>query len=341
MPRKGKFLDFVKVVRAKGHEYLYFDTGAKDARGRIIFKRLPSRGDPTFGTVYAAMKGARTKRQDIEAQATLAEIIKLYHRSEKFRALSDGTQRTYLIYLNQLSDQMGVAPADEFTHVEAFELLDTMKPIAANMMAIVIRHVYAHARKRGKATIDPVKDYEANEGGEYEPWPDELLRDALASDDLNVAIPVALLYYTAQRIGDVCSIRWTDIRDGAIMVTQQKTGKELEIPLHAEARAALARIEHPAVVDLNRTILINAKGKPLSTALVRQRLKDYAKAKGHKIVPHGLRKNAVNALLEAGCSVGETSSISGQSLAMVEHYSKRRNNRTMGKAAILKWEGNR
>jgi hypothetical protein len=56
-------------------------------------------------------------------------------------------------------------------------------------------------------------------------------------------------------------------------------------------------------------------------------------------VPHGLRKNAVNALLEAGCSAAEAASISGQSLQMVEHYAKQRAQARLADAAVLKWQG--
>jgi predicted transcriptional regulator len=55
-------------------------------------------------------------------------------------------------------------------------------------------------------------------------------------------------------------------------------------------------------------------------------------------VPHGLRKNAVNTLIEAGCTVGEVSAITGQTLAMVEHYAKQRNNLKLAKRAMGKWE---
>lgn len=42
------------------------------------------------------------------------------------------------------------------------------------------------------------------------------------------------------------------------------------------------------------------------------------------------------ALLEAGCSVAETASITGQTYKVVEHYAKRINMRGMAKAAIIK-----
>lgn len=46
---------------------------------------------------------------------------------------------------------------------------------------------------------------------------------------------------------------------------------------------------------------------------------------------------AWNALLEAGCSTGEVSSITGQTLQVVEHYAAKRDNRKMAKKAIGKW----
>ena len=44
------------------------------------------------------------------------------------------------------------------------------------------------------------------------------------------------------------------------------------------------------------------------------------------------------ALLEAGCSENEVGGITGQSPQMVRHYAKRINQKTLGGAAILKWE---
>jgi hypothetical protein len=55
-------------------------------------------------------------------------------------------------------------------------------------------------------------------------------------------------------------------------------------------------------------------------------------------VPHGLRKNAVRALLEAGCTVNEVSSITGQTAQMVEHYAREVNQLKLAEEAIRKWE---
>jgi len=71
---------------------------------------------------------------------------------------------------------------------------------------------------------------------------------------------------------------------------------------------------------------------------LRDSIQRFCANRGFKVVPHGLRKNAVNALLEAGCSAAEAAAISGQSLQMVELYAKKRSQKTLGDNAILKWQ---
>lgn len=90
--------------------------------------------------------------------------------------------------------------------------------------------------------------------------------------------------------------------------------------------------------DLPSPRIVN--GKPWSEDGIRKRLQKWAARRGYKVVPHGLRKNAVNTLLEVGCTVAEVSSITGQSLQMVEHYAKQINKRRLAKSAIGRWENN-
>lgn len=62
-----------------------------------------------------------------------------------------------------------------------------------------------------------------------------------------------LLYFTGQRIGDVCQMRWGDIRDGHIYVRQTKTGKLVEPPLTAELQAELDRTPRRSLLILDGT----------------------------------------------------------------------------------------
>lgn len=129
-------------------------------------------------------------------------------------------------------------------------------------------------------------------------------------------------------------MKWGDIQDGVLHVIQQKTRKELFIPVHSELAKELSRHDRRLGPILGRLPTKH------HVEQIRQAVKALAKAHGFDGVPHGLRKNAVNALLEAGCTTAETAAISGQSLQLVEYYAKRRDQKKLGRKAMEKWEGN-
>lgn len=333
-----KRFPYIKRVTSRGKVYEYFDTG-KVVDGKRLYNRLPPRSDRSWGQIYAGMVAGRHARASIASTPTMAALNREYQRSLKFTKRAASTQNTYLVYLKVIETHLGMAEINAVERRDVQALMDSManRPGAANMLLLVLRNLFSFAKAREWITVDPSAAVEQFEGGaEHEPWPEALVKEALA--DPSVRLPVALLYFTAQRIGDVCNMRWADIRDGHLFVRQQKTYEktrtELEIRVHSSLTAILADTPKTAL-----TILHGADGRPMKTEALRDRLQRWAAKRGHKIVPHGLRKNAVNALLEAGCSIGETSAISGQSLGLVEHYAKRRNTRRMGDAAILKWQG--
>jgi len=267
----------------------------------------------------------------------------LYERSEHFRSLSTGTQRNYSIYLRYFLEMLPTAPAGELERKDVVRLIDgrAETPGAANSLLRAINALYKWGRTRGHVENNPCRDIEELSVGEHAPWPESVLDAALEADDDRVRLATHLLLYTAQRIGDVLRMKWTDIAMGAdgvrrLTVQQQKTGRELVIPIHAALERELQR--HKRELGY---IIAGVQGRPLSQHRLRDDLQAFAAQLGAKVVPHGLRKNAVNALLEAGCSAAETASISGQSLQMVEHYAKARSQRKLGEAAILKWQAGR
>jgi site-specific recombinase XerD len=125
------------------------------------------------------------------------------------------------------------------------------------------------------------------------------------------------------------------VQDGYLRFTQQKTGKPMEVRLHAALLAELASSPRRGL-----TIICNQDGQPMTDQVIRRELKAFGEKHGEQVVPHGLRKNAVNALLEAGCTEFEVQAITGQSARMVAKYAKRVSQRKLGDAAILKMERN-
>lgn len=324
----------MKVVRAKGRTYHYFRTGRFDERGREVLRKLP---DPSnkyeYGTVYAACLAGRNRPRATKADAlTVPGLIRLYQLSPDWRQKAEGTQRVYTHYLARLAEWLPTAPAAELTADDIVLLVDKLgeTPAAANTFLGTVAALYKWARGRHvPRTCRPTEGIERLDIGEWEAWPVDLLERALIADDDTVRLAVRLLYFTGQRIGDVCQMKWADIAGGRVSVRQQKTDKRLRIRLHDDLAAELQRAPR-----IGLTILA-----PLDHRKVRARIKSWLKAEGHgDMVPHGLRKNAVNALLEAGCTAAEVSAITGQSLQMVEHYAAQRNQEKLGDAAILKWQ---
>lgn len=338
MPRAAD-LPHVKRVRAKGRDYYYFDTGTVNDRGKPILKRLPDLKAPDFGDKYAAYKAGRTKRaaQD-PIVLTVAKLVDYYESSAEFARLAPTTQRVYGISLRKIEKYFGMAPVDELQPSDVARLLAEMgtMPGASNMALSVIGAVYKWGRTKQhvQKTTNPIGDHKPVPTGSHEPWPEAIVMAALKSDQPRVKLAAHLLYYTAQRIGDVCAMTWNDVKDGTVTVTQDKTDKTLTIRLHSELRKLLAKTPKVGI-----TILTTVDGARVSTKTIRDELKAFAATYGVRVVPHGLRKNAVIALLEAGCTIAEAASVSGQSFQLVEYYAKQRDQKLLSTAAILKWEG--
>lgn len=332
-----KRLRYIHHKTAKGRSYVYFDTGARNDDGRKVLKRMPDERDPAFPRAYAmACDQRRARGVQVEGR-TFEGLVRLYEKSPDFKQLAHNTRRSYLNSLGKASsmlrDRQGHSvPVDAIEPEDIMRIRDTLADgHGANQAVRSIRALYTWAKAPGRkhAAKNPAHGVPLLDEGEHEPWPDWLVEEAL--QDAKVRAPVALLYFGGQRIGDTVAMQWTDIQDGMISVRQQKTDLPLAVAMLPELVGILA--------DLPRrgfAILTNADGHQWTTSGLRQMIQAWAIGKGQKIVPHGLRKNAVNALLEAGCSAAEVNAITGQDLKTIEHYAKRRDRSKLGKSAILK-----
>ena len=323
----------VKLVRSKGKTYAYFNTGRK-VRGKVVYLRLPDLADTGFWASYAAFKAGRTKRAQVAY--TIAALAHDYEASPQFKERATNTQIFYVKIIRRIVAELGKFPVDDLKRSDLRLVLDgplSALPGMHNAFVKLLAVLYAWGRQRDLTTLEPTKGIAMLAIGSHEPWPDDILEAALAADDATVRLAVHLLYFTGQRIGDICALRWSDARNGKITVVQQKTGKRVRMPMHSDLAAELDKAPRRGI-----TVLTDAAGRPLTQQTLRRALKAFTTDLGAETVPHGLRKNAVNALLEAGCSVAEVSAITGQSYALVEHYAARVNTDKLASAAMLKFE---
>lgn len=330
MARKPPKIEHVKHVLRRGKWYSYFNTGTKDGQGRAIRSALPGWGTPGFWDSYAAYMAGRTKRTTAKTY-TVADLAAEYLASAEHARKSPATRKVYGTYARSVTDTWGAYPVNDLMPSDVRLVIEGEQwgPAVRNMVLAVLGVMYRWGRKNGeRAIVDPVRDLGRAKTGEHDPWPEDVLEAALKAEDATVRLAVHLLYFTGQRIGDVCAMRWGDIRHGFVYVKQGKTGKIVEPPLMTELAAELARAPRTGLLILDGMTPDRLRGK----------LQAFTKSLGVDTVPHGLRKNAVNALLEAGCTVAETMAITGQTMEVVEHYAAKVNRRKLGSAAVLKWD---
>ena len=336
-----KLPKYVHRKKAKGRTYYYFDTGVRDDKGNRILSRLPDIRDPKFGTALQSANAQRTKKQEREPAKSFDWLCRLYERSPEWKKLAENSKAIYALHLRYANENFRTAdgrswPVGIISAEQAVAIRDKYadKPATANGILKAIGSLYAWAMKPGRRYVKEniTAEIEPLESGEHEPWPEWLVEEAL--NDRAVRLPVALLYFLGQRLGDTVRMGPQNNVRGFMHVTQQKTGKALKIAIHSR----LAQIIEEDAPKGAMLYLLNERGKPMTGPALRVRLQKWARQRGAEIVPHGLRKSAVNALLEAGCTPAEISAITGQTMQMIEHYGKGRDLGHLSSSAILKFE---
>lgn len=333
-------LKYLRRKKAKGRTYYYADIGKRED-GRRNLHPLPDLKDPRFGDCYARALAERKRQSNRQGILTLDGLIRLYEKSPEFRGLRESTKQSYSRYLtvaNRLvrSRSGESPPAKGIERKDVLALRDAMAetPGAANQAMRALGALFAWAVDNEKVREHPARNVRKFKARPHDPWPDALLEEALS--DPQVGLPVALLFFTGQRINDAVRMKWSDIEGDHMRVYVQKKDKHLRVAINPELAAMLGAQEKTALA-----ILTNANGQPWGHSGLRQKLQEWAKARGHKVVPHGLRKNAVIALLEAGCTQAEVQGITDQSREMVEHYAQKVNRLTLGRAAVVKLDAAR
>lgn len=323
---------------AKGKTYYYFDTGQRKPGGQRILLRLPDKRDPNFGRALSIAQAQRNKRLKIPEARNFEWLIRAYEASPEFKGKADNTKRLYSRHLGYAdkffrSREGRSWPVEIIGSEQVIALRDKMQdtPGKANATLKSLSAMLTWACTGGRKFVasNYAKDVELLDMGEHDPWPLPLLDTAL--HDPAIRLPVALLYYIGQRIGDTVKLGPGHLERGAFVVKQEKTGTTVRVPMHEH----LKEIIESDAAD-GATYLTNEWGKPVTDSGIRQRIQKWARGKGHDIVPHGLRKNAVNALLESGCSIAEVSAITGQSISSIEHYGKGRDKEQLAGQAIGK-----
>lgn len=321
----------------------------RDVRGKVRWRfrrvRFPeSQTTETFGSEgWWAWYAAASNAQPIVIGASRGEPGSIhalgvaYYASADFNGLRPTTQRTYKGIFDRYRDKYGANPVAllESRHIRGQMDAMASTPAAANNMLKVLRAVMRFAVDRGIVRTDPTSGVRMlryrSEG--FHTWTELEVAafEAKWPVGSKERLGFDLLLYTAQRSGDVRQMTVHQVRDGRVLVRQEKTGQLVDIPLHPRLQTSLAahKIEHLA-------LLTTKYGKPFTEKGFGNWVSKAAERAGlPHCSAHGLRKAAARRLAEAGCSAHEIMAITGhQSLKEVERYTREAGRRNLADSAM-------
>lgn len=308
---------------------------------RVVRHRLPDGTTKEYRyDKYDPRQSARNTRRT--GDRTLGDLVAAYERSPDWRALKIGSQKNKLHALRVMSGLMGW-PVRDIDKSILFEQRDAIAEASGDGAALnfckVMLTLFNFALERGWLDANPA--LKINKGlkyGELPVWTAEQYEQAITFPEMPERIRRAfvLARWTAQRAGDLVAMAWSDVwtdQQGEqwIKVTQQKTGKKLEIPV---ARALAAELQmwraQAKVVDQkgNPTgpLLLTDAGQPWRPTNLAVQVSNYLdKIDGFPshLSIHGLRKFALTDLANRGATVHFLQAFGGHdTLQMVQHYTK-------------------
>ena len=328
---------YVQRVVDGGREYFYFQKGRCSSMPGPRMKLPNGPHDAEFWAAYKSYLGTEPPRA-----RTFDALITAYKVAPEFMKRAETTQRDYSRYLDIVSKAWGKLHVGSVRPKHVIQLRDAWAetPVAANHLLSVLKTLINWGIPREFSETNPcvhVPKLEVEEDG-ARPWPVWAygLIEEHGREDMRRA--VALARYTGQRQADVLRMAPEHIEDGGMNVTQQKTGKELWVPLHPDLRDALEGwSSSPYVQTPKGESYTPDRFRAAWTRLMNDTPAGRIRQEGFTF--HGLRASSVEKLREAACNDREIESVTGMSSAMITRYSRFADQKRLAKAAVRRLEG--
>jgi integrase len=334
MPRKSVDLPaHVHWVISRAREYFYYQERRGTPRQG---PRIPLPRDPHSPEFWMALRQAQGIVGPV-ATDTVNALIDAYITAWPTlpKKLTESSQYQYKKSLKVARKAWGDLKHEGLRPMHMHAMMRTLAatPAKANLFLGTMRALSNWALVNGRISqslTEGVKPFETKSG--HKPWTPEQIK---AIKKLTEVIRRGVLLYllTGQRGSDVVRMGWTHIDENGIAITQQKTGREVWIPIVPELAAEMATWEkRPG------PFLLQKNGKPFTRDSFwrafdaeRTNIPELA-----DVTLHGLRCSAVIKLRNAGLEIPQISYFVGMSMAMIERYCRHADRKASGQAVLLK-----
>lgn len=293
-------------------------------------------GTAAFALEYAALLNGAVSAPAVNSR-TFNALVKDYVASHRYRKLAPRTAKDYDKVLQWVRDKLGPLAVEKMQRKDVIraQRANEAQFRFANYIVQVLRVLFEHAHDLGWRQDNPAKGVAMLKSphAKREPWPQDKIAAYRAEATGRALLIFELCLGTAQRIGDVLKMRWSDIEDGGINIKQGKTGATLWVPLTPALRAVLDETPRTGL-----TIIAHGPhGKPLHYRGAHEAIiavREKIGALSYDI--HGLRYAATAELAAAGCSDELIMAVTGHKTPeMVAKYAGPARQRARAKSAQI------
>lgn len=271
--------------------------------------------------LWARLEGVK----EDDSTKLFSVIVKRYVR-EVYPTKAVRTRKDNDKELVNLLKVFGHVPIDAILPMHIRQYMDLRGEVArvrANREKALFSHIFNKAREWGyTAAQNPCQGVKGfKEKGRDRYVSDEEFEKVKACAHFTVADAMDMALLTGQRPADVLKMRCTDIRDGALWITQNKTGKRLAIEITGELKALIARISERPRRAISPYLIQDENGQPVSLLALRSRFDKARKAAG---VSFQFRDIRAKAATDTGDLAHSQKLLAHKNRDMTEHYVRTR-----------------
>ena len=274
----------------------------------------------------ALLEWARIEGSDVDPNVRTFNVIALRYEREVIPGKAVRTQKDNLIELDRLRAVFGKVLIESIKphHVRAYlDKRGEQAKARANREKALLSHLFNKAREWGYTDApnpcQGVKGFTESGRDRYVTDTEFQAVWAKADPTLQDAMDIALL--TGQRPADVLKIMRVDIRDGALLITQNKTKAKRAIDIVGELATVIERINGRQRKRQSAFLIQDDDGRPLTMLALRGRFAKARKAAGVSFQFRDIRAKTAS---DTG-DLGHSQRLLGhKNRDMTEHYVRER-----------------
>lgn len=241
---------------------------------------------------------------------TFDDLISRYYRSPDFLDVSERTRVVYRGTIERWRERTrngyryGSMPVRELRARHVEQMMAELMPhrTAANMLRKRLLALYKYAMRIGMTRENPVAAVRPLKvkGAGFHTWTDGEIWAYETRHPVGTLARLAfdLFLWTGQRAGDVRVMGPGHVRGKRMVVTQQKTGAVVSVPILPPLAESIL-----ATPTRGMVFLLSEHGKPYSPKGFGNKIREWCdQANLEHCSAHGLRKAAARRLAEAGCT---------------------------------------